>query len=159
MRPRVLRDDGPPKGAYTKVASKSTESSTDLPLHGKEDHLWGPPSWLDPVSRRVLQHYNSDDDSSDQDDEPEDDSIVVAGDGSGNFTRIQDAINFAPNHSEYRTFIYVKRGVYEENVEIPSYKPNIVLLGEGSEVTVITGNRSVVDGWTTFRSATVGNLL
>lgn len=82
--------------------------------------------------------------------------IVVAADGTGKFSTINEAINFAPNNSYGRTIIYVKEGIYEENVEIPSYKTNIVLLGDGSDVTLITGNRSVVDGWTTFRSATLG---
>nr|XP_023874715.1 probable pectinesterase/pectinesterase inhibitor 12 isoform X1 [Quercus suber] len=82
--------------------------------------------------------------------------LTVATDGTGNFTTITDAINFAPNNSyNERTFIYVKQGVYEENVEIPDYKPNIVLLGDGADVTLITGNRSVGDGWTTFSSATL----
>ncbi|PQP98891.1 putative pectinesterase/pectinesterase inhibitor 12 [Prunus yedoensis var. nudiflora] len=80
--------------------------------------------------------------------------LTVAADGTGNFTTITDAVNFAPNNSYDRTIIYVKKGVYVENVEIPSFKTNIVLLGDGSDMTVITGNRSVVDGWTTFRSAT-----
>ncbi|KZV14132.1 putative pectinesterase/pectinesterase inhibitor 12 [Dorcoceras hygrometricum] len=52
------------------------------------------------------------------------DVVTVAADGSGNFTAISDAVNFAPNNN-------------------------------GSDVTWITGNRSVADGWTTFRSATV----
>lgn len=82
--------------------------------------------------------------------------LTVSPDGTGNFSTITDAINFAPNNSVDRVIIYVREGVYEENVAIPSYKPNIVLLGDGSDVTVITGNRSVVDGWTTFRSATLG---
>ncbi|KAD6795248.1 hypothetical protein E3N88_06144 [Mikania micrantha] len=95
-------------------------------------------------------------DDSDYDDEDDDyNMLTVAADGSGNFTTITDAINFAPNNSVDRVIIYVKQGLYEENVEIPFYKPNIVLLGEGSDATVISGNRSVVDGWTTFRSATV----
>ncbi|WJX28704.1 pectinesterase [Trifolium repens] len=81
--------------------------------------------------------------------------LVVATDGTGNFSTITDAINFAPNNSMIRTVIYVKEGIYDENVEIPSYKTNIVMLGDGSDSTVITGNRSVVDGWTTFRSATL----
>jgi len=82
--------------------------------------------------------------------------LVVAADGTGNFSSITEAINFAPNNSMGRIVIYVKEGIYEENVEIPSYKTNIVMLGDGSDVTVITGNRSVGDGWTTFRSATLG---
>ncbi|XP_057982408.1 probable pectinesterase/pectinesterase inhibitor 12 [Malania oleifera] len=81
--------------------------------------------------------------------------LLVAKDGTGNFTKITDAINFAPNNSVHRVIVYIKQGVYDENVEIPSYKPNIVLLGDGTNLTLITSNRSVVDGWTTFRSATV----
>ncbi|XP_012573331.1 probable pectinesterase/pectinesterase inhibitor 12 isoform X2 [Cicer arietinum] len=82
-------------------------------------------------------------------------SLDSASDGTGKFSTINEAINFAPNNSYGRTIIYVKEGIYEENVEIPNYKTNIVLLGDGSDVTLITGNRSVVDGWTTFRSATL----
>lgn len=92
----------------------------------------------------------------DYDDDYDDyNTLTVATDGSGNFTTITDAINFAPNNSLDRVIIYIKQGLYQENVDIPSYKPNIVLLGEGRDITTITGNRSVVDGWTTFRSATV----
>ncbi|KAK7839160.1 putative pectinesterase/pectinesterase inhibitor 12 [Quercus suber] len=82
--------------------------------------------------------------------------LTVAADGTGNFTTITDAINFAPNNSNDKTHIYVKQGLYEENVEIPSYKTHIVLLGDGADITTITGKRSVGDGWTTFRSATLG---
>ncbi|KAM3741678.1 hypothetical protein ACB098_07G014700 [Castanea mollissima] len=81
--------------------------------------------------------------------------LTVAADGTGNFTTITDAINFAPKNSNDQTRIYVKQGVYEENVVIPSYKPNIFILGDGTDATIITGNRSKVDGWTTFSSATL----
>nr|XP_012574389.1 probable pectinesterase/pectinesterase inhibitor 12 isoform X2 [Cicer arietinum] len=91
----------------------------------------------------------------DLDDYDPNEVLVVAADGTGNFSTINDALNFAPNNSMIRIVIYVKEGVYDENVEIPSYKSNIVMLGDGSDATVITGNRSVVDGWTTFRSATL----
>ncbi|KAM0952452.1 putative hydrolase [Dioscorea sansibarensis] len=108
------------------------------------------PKWLTPKDRRLLQSDN------DYNNEYDPASVLtVAADGTGNFTTISDAIAFAPNYSDYRTMIIVRAGVYDEHVEIPSYKPNIVLLGEGSDVTIITGNRSVADGWTTFRSATV----
>lgn len=85
--------------------------------------------------------------------------LTVAQDGSGNFTLIQDAIDFATNNSVDRTVVCVKKGVYQENVEIPSWKTNIVLIGDGRDETVITGNRSAGSGWTTFRSATVGTVL
>ncbi|KAF2304230.1 hypothetical protein GH714_028755 [Hevea brasiliensis] len=81
--------------------------------------------------------------------------LTVAAHGTGNFSTISDAINFAPNNSYDRVIIFIREGVYEENVEIPSYKTNIVLIGDGSDITFITGSRSVDDGWTTFRSATL----
>ncbi|OIT38428.1 PREDICTED: probable pectinesterase/pectinesterase inhibitor 12 [Nicotiana attenuata] len=105
-----------------------------------------PPRWLSKKDRHILQ----------SDYEPNEEvAFTVAADGTGNFSTITEAIDFAPNNSDDRIFIYVKEGIYQENVEIPSWKTNIVLLGDGSDVTVVTGNRSVVDGWTTFRSATV----
>ena len=83
-------------------------------------------------------------------------TLTVAADGTGNFTTITDAINFAPNNSNDKTIIYIKKGVYEENLEIPIYKRNIFLRGDGTDATIITGKRSVADGWTTYRSTTLG---
>lgn len=105
------------------------------------------PDWLSRKSRRLLQSSAGKYDPSGV--------LTVVKDGSGNFTTIIDAINFAPNNSKDRVIIYVREGVYQENVDIPSYKTNIVLLGYGSDVTVVTGNRSVGDGWGTYGSATV----
>ncbi|CAN8287898.1 unnamed protein product [Cochlearia groenlandica] len=107
------------------------------------------PSWITPKNRRYLQ------DSGDDDEYDPSEIIVVAADGNGNFTSINDAIRFAPSMSNDRVLIYVREGEYVENVVIPDYKTNIVLLGDGSDVTFITGNRSVGDGGTTFGSATV----
>lgn len=111
--------------------------------------LMGFPEWLSRKDRRILQ-------SSDDDNEYDQSQVLtVAADGTGDFTTITDAINFAPNNSDDRVVINIKQGVYEENLEIPSYKTNIFLLGGGKDSTIITGSRSVGDGWTTFRSATV----
>ncbi|XP_075475369.1 putative pectinesterase/pectinesterase inhibitor 12 [Primulina tabacum] len=112
---------------------------------GNNRRLLGFPSWLSTGMRRILQSNEYD---------PRD-LLTVAADGSGNFTTISDAVNFAPNNSMDRTIIYIMQGVYQENVEIPSWKTNIVFIGDGNDVTWITGSRSVADGWTTFRSATV----
>ncbi|XP_068345223.1 probable pectinesterase/pectinesterase inhibitor 12 [Pyrus communis] len=109
--------------------------------------LMSVPRWLSRRDRRILESSGNEYDPSEV--------LTVAADGSGNFTTISDAIIFCPNNSYDRTIIYVKEGVYEENVEIPSYKTNIVLLGDGSDITFITGNRSRGDGGTTFGSATV----
>ncbi|KAL5783578.1 hypothetical protein ACOSP7_008607 [Xanthoceras sorbifolium] len=80
--------------------------------------------------------------------------VVVAADGTGNFTNVTDAVLAAPDYSMTRHVIYIKRGVYKENVEIKKKKWNIMMVGDGMNATIISGNRSFVDGWTTFRSAT-----
>ncbi|GJN37830.1 hypothetical protein PR202_gb26823 [Eleusine coracana subsp. coracana] len=81
--------------------------------------------------------------------------VVVAQDGSGRYRTVSEAVARAPSHSRRRYVIYVKRGVYHENVEVRKKKTNIVIVGEGMGETVISGSRSIAGGWTTFRSATV----
>lgn len=81
-------------------------------------------------------------------------NVVVAADGSGNFTSIQEAVSAAPEFSTNRFVIYIKKGVYKEYVEISKKKWNIMMIGDGVDVTVISGNRNFIDGWTTYRSAT-----
>lgn len=81
---------------------------------------------------------------------------VVALDGSGHYRSIAQAIYEAPSYSSRRYVIYVKRGIYHENVDMKKKKTNIMLVGDGIGATVITGNRNFMQGWTTFRTATVG---
>ncbi|KAK9161619.1 hypothetical protein Syun_007960 [Stephania yunnanensis] len=80
---------------------------------------------------------------------------VVAKDGSGNYSTIGEAVEAAPSESKERFVIYVKAGAYLENVEVGRKKTNLMFKGDGIEKTVVKGSRNVVDGWTTFRSATV----
>ncbi|KAI4349933.1 hypothetical protein L6164_010474 [Bauhinia variegata] len=83
--------------------------------------------------------------------------VVVNPDGTGNFPTINDAVAAAPNNTGTNNgyhVIYVVAGVYNEYVSIPKSKENLIIVGDGINRTVITGNRSVVDGWTTFQSAT-----
>ncbi|XP_065853258.1 probable pectinesterase/pectinesterase inhibitor 20 [Euphorbia lathyris] len=83
--------------------------------------------------------------------------FVVNQDGNGDFTTISDAVNAAANNtvsSDGYYVIYVTTGIYNEYVSIPKYKKYLMMIGDGIDQTVITGNRSVVDGWTTFNSAT-----
>ncbi|KAI3524869.1 hypothetical protein L1887_03536 [Cichorium endivia] len=133
------------------LLSASSSNGKESKDHSTTNKGMDHPKWL---SKKDHKFFRTDyDDYDDGDDDYN--MLFVATDGSGNFTTITDAINFAPNNSIDRVIIYIKQGFYEENIEIPNYKTNIVLLGEGSDITTISGNRSVNDGWTTFRSATV----
>ncbi|KAG2628140.1 pectinesterase-like [Panicum virgatum] len=83
--------------------------------------------------------------------------VTVDQSGAGNFTTVGDAVAAAPRNldgSGGYHLIYVLAGVYEENVTVPKHSKYIMMVGDGIGQTVITGNRSVVDGWTTFQSAT-----
>ncbi|KAM5575441.1 putative pectinesterase/pectinesterase inhibitor 20 [Rosa sericea] len=85
------------------------------------------------------------------------DIVVVCQDGSGNFTTINDAISAAPNNSvasDGYFLIYITAGVYQEYVSISSKKKYLLMIGDGINQTIITGNHSVGDGWTTFNSPT-----
>ncbi|XP_057425095.1 pectinesterase-like [Lotus japonicus] len=85
------------------------------------------------------------------------DIVVVSQDGSGNFTTINDAIAAAPNNTAANGgyfLIFIKQGVYQEYVSIDKKKTYLMLIGEGINRTIITGNHNVDDGSTTFNSAT-----
>ncbi|XP_047969840.1 pectinesterase-like [Salvia hispanica] len=105
----------------------------------------GFPAWLSRSDRRLLQAAANETRF----------DLVVAKDGSGNFTTVNEAVAAAPNNSDARFVIYIKAGAYFEYVELERRKMNIMFLGDGIGKTWIKGNRSVVDGWTTFRSSTV----
>ncbi|XP_044335861.1 pectinesterase [Triticum aestivum] len=84
-------------------------------------------------------------------------AVTVDQSGAGNYTTVGDAVAAAPSNlgaSSGYFVIRVAAGVYEENVVVPKSKKYVMMVGDGIGQTVITGNRSVVDGWTTFNSAT-----
>lgn len=67
----------------------------------------------------------------------------------------------APNSSNGSNgyfLIYVVASVYEEYVNIAITKKYLMMIGVGINRTIITGNRSVADGWTTFDTATFSKL-
>jgi pectinesterase len=81
---------------------------------------------------------------------------TVALDGSGDYRTITEAIAAAPSYSVRRYIIYVKKGIYRENIDMKKKKTNIMVVGDGMGQTIVTGNRHFMQGWTTFRTATVG---
>ncbi|KAI4344672.1 hypothetical protein L6164_011871 [Bauhinia variegata] len=84
------------------------------------------PSWVKPGDRKLLQANVVAVD------------VVVAADGTGNFTKVMDAVLAAPDYSMKRYVIYIKRGVYKENVEIKKKKWNLMMIGDGMDATVIS---------------------
>lgn len=61
--------------------------------------------------------------------------FVVAQDGSGDFTTIQEAINAVPDFRKAnRTNILIKKGSYKEKLIIPECKINLTLTGEDGAV-------------------------
>ncbi|CAA7388875.1 unnamed protein product [Spirodela intermedia] len=129
-----------------KISSNGAVSTLDEPFAGygkvNRDSF---PSWLTRKDRGLLQAPVSGI-------KP---NLTVAKDGSGNFTTISAAVAAAPSNSNTRFVIYIKAGGYFENVDVDSKKTNLMFIGDGMGKTVVKASRNVVDGWTTFRSATV----
>lgn len=67
-------------------------------------------------------------------------NYTVAQDGSGDFKTIQEAVNKVRDHSQQKTTILIKNGIYHEKLVIPSWKKNIALVGESKENTIITND-------------------
>ncbi|KAI3664843.1 hypothetical protein L6452_43452 [Arctium lappa] len=80
--------------------------------------------------------------------------VVVALDGSGKFKKISDALKAVPDKSTKRFVIYVKKGIYYENVRVEKPKWNVMMIGDGMDLTIVSGRLNVVDGTPTFSSAT-----
>lgn len=62
---------------------------------------------------------------------------VVALDGSGDYTSIQDAVNAAPDNRQEPWLIFLKNGSYREQVIIPATKTYIHLIGQDKNKTII----------------------
>ncbi|XP_078148863.1 putative pectinesterase/pectinesterase inhibitor 58 [Carex rostrata] len=86
--------------------------------------------------------------------------VVVAKDGSGHYTKVNDAIAKMPvathqNMNKLKFYvIYVKTGIYIETVRVPSGKDNLYIYGDGEEKTIITGNKSYAANYSTDMTPT-----
>ncbi|KAJ6825351.1 pectinesterase 3-like [Iris pallida] len=81
-------------------------------------------------------------------------NVTVAKDGSGQFATIGEAVQLVPKKSPFPFVIYVKEGVYEENVVVEKSKWNVMFFGDGMYKTVVTGSLNFIDGTPTFSTAT-----
>lgn len=109
----------------------------------------GEPKWLHSEDRKLLQNPDLRTMA----------RIVVAQDGSSTYKTITAAMQAVPDKSDQRFVIYVKSGVYYENVEVGKNKWNVVMVGDGMTSTVVSGSLNFVDGTPTFKSATFGKIL
>ncbi|KAE9613805.1 putative pectinesterase [Lupinus albus] len=136
----------------TEMISNSLAINTDFLKQNKNNHRLSKggrnvfPSWLSSDDMNLLISNSS-----------IKADLVVAEDGSGHFKNIQDAINkAAERESKTRFVIYVKKGTYEENIKVDVNNENIMMIGDGTKQTIITGSKSFKDGFSIFNSATAG---
>ncbi|XP_008242146.1 PREDICTED: pectinesterase [Prunus mume] len=106
------------------------------------------PTWMSHEERRVLK----------KNDEKPTPNVTVAKDGSGNFKTISEALAAMPAKYEGRYIIYVKGGVYDETVIVTKKMPNVTIYGDGSQKSIITGNKNFADGVRTFQTASFAAL-
>lgn len=66
--------------------------------------------------------------------------MVVAQNGSGDFTTIQSAIDAVKAFPDKRITIFIKNGIYREKIRIPPWNNLLSLIGEDAEKTIITWN-------------------
>jgi pectinesterase len=137
-----------PGANASSTSTSSMESMQRQPFMGYGQMVKGFPRWVRPGNRRLLQAPASGIKA----------DAVVAKDGSGAYTTVSAAVAAAPTNSKTRYVIYIKAGTYMENVEVGKKHKNLMFIGDGIGKTVIKASLNVVDGSTTFRSATVGKL-
>lgn len=124
----------------------------DIASYNKEVIHQNIPTWLDSssaASRHLLAR-------------PSSYNVIVAKDGTGKFKTVNAAIQAAPKTGKKdarRYIIYVKAGTYDEQIIIPKKLTNLMIIGDGIDQTIFTGNRNVAlmrhKKMTTFASATM----
>ena len=64
--------------------------------------------------------------------------LTVAADGTGDVKTVSEALARVPENNRSRFVIFIKKGVYDEQIRIPANKPYISLIGESSETTKLS---------------------
>ncbi|WP_251551560.1 pectinesterase family protein [Neobacillus muris] len=65
-------------------------------------------------------------------------NITVAQDGTGDYHTVQAAIDAIPENNKDKIEVFIKKGVYKEQITIPADKPFITLIGENDKNTILT---------------------
>ncbi|PSR91056.1 Pectinesterase [Actinidia chinensis var. chinensis] len=128
--------------AINKVVAPLMASLSTKKTGGRRLLSDGFPEWMSSADRKLLQTAPKGD-------------VVVAQDGSGDYKTISAAVAAAKGRSGGKRFvIYVKAGVYKENVVISRSMKNLMVIGDGMGSTIVTASKNSQDGATTFGSAT-----
>ncbi|KMT10056.1 hypothetical protein BVRB_5g122660 [Beta vulgaris subsp. vulgaris] len=81
-------------------------------------------------------------------------NAIVAQDGSGQYKSITQALNAHPGKNiQGRYVIYVKAGIYKEDVLVGKQQNNVFMYGDGPTRTVVTGDKSFSKGVQTSKTA------
>ncbi|KAK7337726.1 hypothetical protein VNO77_18312 [Canavalia gladiata] len=132
----------------TNPGRRLMNTAEDLPVLGHDDFEL--PEWInDRIGVRRLLRMTARKRAA---------NVVVAQDGSGNFTTITQALNHVPEKNLKPFVIYVKEGVYQEYVEVSKSMTHVVMIGDGGRKSRITGNKNFIDGVGTYKTATVAIL-
>ncbi|KAL5062556.1 hypothetical protein RYX36_024293 [Vicia faba] len=116
-------------------------SNFEIPSHHRR--LLEFPEWLGTAERRLLaDSVNMTVDA------------VVAKDGSGQYTTIGEALQNVKKKSDVRFVVYVKKGIYVENIDLDKNTWNVMIYGDGMTETIVSGSRNFIDGTPTFETAT-----
>lgn len=65
-------------------------------------------------------------------------SVIVAQDGTGDFKKVQEAIESIPATNPMPYIIYIKEGTYKEKLLITKGHDNVILVGDGKDKTILT---------------------
>lgn len=65
-------------------------------------------------------------------------TVVVAADGSGNYTSVQAAFDAIPKNNKKRVTIRIRNGIYREKLLLDSTKDFVTLIGEDRFNTILT---------------------
>ncbi len=64
--------------------------------------------------------------------------IIVAKDGSGNYTSVQKAFDAIPSGNKKPVTVFVKKGIYKDRLVLDTLKGFVTLIGEDKNETVLT---------------------
>lgn len=82
--------------------------------------------------------------------------LVVAQDGSGDYTTIAEALEAIRAFMDFDVKVYIKKGIYKEKLVIPSWLQHVELIGEDVQNTIIThADHANMNRMGTFRTYTV----